>query len=87
MEKLVIILTCMLICLSLFSGCTNQKNDTNQEQSLGNSVEIDDMDFETGTEAKSDAEDNSSSITLPDGITYDFKDPENAEGIVVTPRE
>ena len=32
-------------------------------------------------------EDNSDDVTLPDGFTYSFRDPDNADGIVVTPRE
>ena len=35
------ILTCMLICLCLFSGCTNDKDNSNSDTGLGNAVDID----------------------------------------------
>ena len=54
---------------------------------MGNSVEIDDTDIEIDTEPGLDTEDNSDDVTLPDGFTYSFRDPDNADGIVVTPRE
>lgn len=60
MKKLVIILACMLICLSLFSGCTDNKDNSNSSTGLGNSVDVD------------------------GDIVFDFKDPENADGIIVT---
>lgn len=86
MKKLVIILACMLVCLCLFSGCTDQKNGSNQDTNLG-AVEIDDTHLEIDAEKKPDAEENSDNIDLPEGFTYSFKDPNNADGIVVTPRE
>ncbi len=86
MKKIAIILACMLICCSLFTGCTNQKGGDNQDTDLGNSVEIDDADLEIDAEAKPDAEDNSDIVDLPDGVTYTFKDPDSADGIVVTPK-
>ena len=47
MKKLVIILACMLICLSLFSGCTNDKDNSNSGTGLDNAVDIDvDIDAE-----------------------------------------
>ena len=85
MKKIAIILVCILVCLSLFTGCTNQKNGGDQDMNVGNSVEIDDTDIDAGT--KPGAEDNSDNVSLPDGYTYSFKDPDNADGIVVTPKE
>ena len=87
MKKIVIILACILVCFTLFTGCTDQKGSGNQDTNLGNSVEIDDTDLGIDTERKPDTEDNPAIIDLPDGITYSFKDPDNADGIVVTPRE
>ena len=84
-KKIAIILACMLACFSLFTGCTNQKDGGDQDTNVGNSVEIDDTDIDAGT--KPGAEDNSDNVSLPDGYTYSFKDPDNADGIVVTPRE
>lgn len=79
MKKLVIILTCMLICLSLFSGCTNDKDNGNSDTGLGNAVDID---VDIDAEKKGDTD-----ISSDDDIVFDFKDPENADGIVVTPKE
>ena len=87
MKKIAIILACMLVCLSLFTGCTNQKDGGDQDTNLGNSVEIDDVDIKIDTEPGLDTEDNSDDAILPDGFTYSFRDPDNADGIVVTPRE
>ena len=87
MKKIAIILACMLVCFSLFTGCTDQKGNDDQDTNMGNSVEFDDTDMDVDTETKPDAEDNSDSVSLPDGYTYSFKDPDNADGIVVTPKE
>ena len=87
MKKIMMILACVLVCFSLFTGCTNQKGNDDQDTNLGNSVEIDDTDIDIDAGTKPGAEDNSDSVSLPDGYTYSFKDPDNADGIVVTPRE
>ena len=87
MKKIAIILACMLVCFSLFTGCTDQKKGGDQDTNVGNSVEFDDTDIDVDTETKPGAEDNSDSVSLPDGYTYSFKGPDNADGIVVTPKE
>lgn len=87
MKKIIAILACMLVCFLLFTGCTNQKDGSDQDTNLGNSVEIDDTDTAIDTEPGLDNEDNSDDVTLPDGFTYSFRDPDNADGIVVTPKE
>ena len=80
MKKLVIILLCMLVCLSLFSGCTDDKDSNNSGTDLGNSV---DVDVDIDAEAKGDTD-----ISIGDGdIVYDFKDPDNPDGIVIAPKE
>lgn len=77
MRRMIAMWACMLVCLSLLSGCTNEKG-TNSESDLDNSVEI-----HIDAEGKGDID-----ISSDDpGIVYDFKDPENADGIVVAPRE
>ena len=81
MKKITAILACMLVCFLLFTGCTNQKDGSDQDTNLGNSVEIDDTDIEIDTEPGLDTEDNSDNVTLPDGFTYSFRDPDNADGI------
>lgn len=80
MQKFTIILVYMLVCFTLFSGCTGKKDN---DQNWGNSVEVDDtgdgnVDIDIGTMSSTD--------TLPNGFTYEFKDPDNADGIVVTPK-
>ena len=87
MKKIAIILACMLVCFSLFTGCTDQKDGSDQDTNVGNSVEFDDTDIDVDTETKPGDEANSDSVSLPDGYTYSFKDPDNADGIVVTPKE
>mgnify|MGYP007025245084 CR=1 FL=1 len=72
---------------SRIGRCTDQKGNDDQDTNLGNSVEIDDTDIEIDTEPGLDTEDNSDDAILPDGFTYSFRDPDNADGIVVTPRE
>ncbi len=79
MKIFAIILVCMLICFTLFSGCTGKKDD----QDLGNSVEIDDRDV---GDVDIDTETTPGTSTLPGGYTYEFRDPNNADGIVVTPK-
>ena len=54
---------------------------------MGNSVETDDTDIAIDTEPGLDTEDNSDDVTLPDGFSYSFRNPDNVDGIVVTPRE
>ena len=81
MKKFVIFLTCMLLCLALLAGCKDKKNSNQQDLDVGNSVEVDvsgigDVDTEISTDTN----------TLPDGFDYTFKDPDNSDGIVVTPR-
>ena len=87
MKKFVMILACVLVCFSLFTGYTDQKDGNDQDTNLGNSVEIDDTDIEIDTEPELDTENNSYDAILPDGFTYSFRDPDNADGIVVTPRD
>lgn len=73
MKKSAIILACMLICLSLFSGCTDNKGNSNSDTGI---------DIDIDAEPKGDTD-----ISIDDNIDIDFKDPENAEGIVATPKE
>lgn len=88
MKKLAAIMVCLLTCFVLLTGCTDGKKDSPQNQDVGNSVEADDNDLDIN--AVDDIEKDSASdtyFTLPDGVVYDFKDPSNADGIVVTPRK
>ena len=87
MKKIAMVLACMLVCFTLFTGCIDQKDSGNQDTNLGNAVEIDDADIEIDAERQPDTENDSGNVDLPDGFTYSFRDPDNADGIVVTPRE
>ncbi len=84
MKKFMIILVCGLL---LVVGCTDQKDSGDRNTNLKNSVEIDDTDIKIDTEPGLGSEDNSDNVTLPDGFTYSFRDPDNANGIVVTPKK
>lgn len=86
MKKISIILVCMLVCFTLFSGCTDKKGNDDQDTNVGNSVEIDDTDI-ADTDVDTDIDVEPGTATLPDGFTYEFKDPENSDGIVVTPKK
>ena len=83
MKKFMIAFIYVLACLTLFTGCADKKRDSQQDQERGNSVEIDDRDLD-GTDIEVDTTENPD---LPEGFTYSFRDPDNADGIVITPRE
>ena len=78
MKKFAIILVCMSVCLSLFSGCRASKENEKPESDFGNSVDVD-----IDVDAKGDTEISSGDS----GIVFDFKDPENPDGIVISPKE
>ena len=85
MKKLVITLACLLVSLSLFSGCTKDKDEPEQspvpeqtgslyfDVALPDQGDVPFVGFVTDDSFE--------------GIVYDFKDPENSDGIVVTPKE
>ena len=69
----------ILACLILLSACNN--NDSGNDDNDGaKSVEIDDPALEPDGDDTSDVESDG-------GFTYTLKDPENADGIVITLRE
>jgi len=84
MKKLALVLACMLTCSILLTGCTDNKG--NDDHNLDNSVEIDDTDI-ADADMGIDTETLPGTETLPDGFTYSFRDPDNADGIVVTPKK
>ena len=69
-----------LTCVAPCAGRVDKKADGDQDADLTGAVEVDIPDSEDNAD---EAETNS----LPDGLTYDFKDPDNAAGIVVEPKE
>lgn len=79
MKKILIVFMSILSCLILLSACNN--NDSSTDDNAGaKSVEIDDSALEPGGEDSSDVQSDG-------GFTYTLKDPDNADGIVITPRE
>lgn len=76
MKKSIIILICLLVCLSLFSGCTDNKSGNNSSTDSDNAIEID---IDTNEADDTDI--------LSDDIDFEFKNPENAGGIEIVPKE
>lgn len=88
MKKLAVIVICLLTCSILLTGCTDKKKESQQNQDVGNAVEFDDKELNNNTVDDLEIDPASDTCyTLPDGIVYEFKDPNNTDGIVVTPRE
>ena len=79
MKRMPIVFVCVLACLLLLSGC--RSNSSSSDDSAGAAaVEIDDSLL--GPDGDISSEDSSEG-----GFTYSLKDPDNADGIVITPRE
>lgn len=77
MKKKAVILVCMLVYSGLLSGCMNDK-DSNLSKDSGSAVEVDiDTEEMEDTDRASDDSD----------IEYEFKEPENVDGIEVIPKE
>ncbi len=88
MKKLAAIVICLLTCSILLTGCTDKKKGSQQGQDVGNAVEFDDKGLNNNTVDELEIDSSSDiSYTLPDGIVYEFKDPNNTDGIVVKPKE
>ena len=79
MKKLVILFISIMVCLTLLSAC-NSGDSGNDDNAGAKSVEIDDSSLESDG-------DDTSDVQSDDGFTYTLKDPDNADGIVITPRE
>lgn len=75
MKKIVTILICILIFSTLFTGCINNRKE-DEQNSGATAVEIDDSNLESGSD-----------ISSENDIVYDFKNPEDSENIVVTPKK
>lgn len=60
---------------TLFIGCINNRKE-DEQNSRAAAVEIDDSDLESGND-----------ISSENDIVYDFKNPEDSENIVVTPKK
>lgn len=78
MKKIPIIFVCVLACLFLLVGC---RNDPSGSSDGTKSVEVD-------ISNPGSNEDEPSSETDSSGdIVYSFRNPEDSDGIVITPRE
>ncbi len=75
MKKIVTILICILIFSTLFTGCINNRKE-DEQNSRATAIEIDDSNLESGSD-----------ISSENDIVYDFKNPEDSENIVVTPKK
>ena len=75
MKKIVTILICILIFSTLFTGCINNRKEGEQNSGAA-AVEIDDSNLESGSD-----------ISSENDIVYDFKNHEDSENIVVTPKK
>ena len=60
---------------TLFIGCINNRKE-DEQNSRAAAVEIDDSDLESGND-----------ISSENDIVYDFKNPEDSENIVITPKK
>ena len=78
MKKLAIIFVSVLICIVLLAGCGNENSSSDNVGAK--SVEIDDSALEPDGNVSSD-------VGSEGGVTYTLKDPDNADGIVITPKE
>lgn len=80
MKRISIILVCVLACLFLLSGCRNNSNSSD-DSAGAKSVEVD----ISGPE--SDNDEPSSETDSSGDIVYNFRNPEDSDGIIITPRE
>ena len=80
MKRISIIFVCVLMCLLLLSGCRSNNSSGSDDSAGAAAVEIDDS-------LLGPDEDFSSEEGSDGGFTYSLKDPDNADGIVITPRE
>ena len=77
MKKKAVILVCMLVYSGMLSGCMNDKG-SNLSKDSGSAVEVD-----IDTEEMEDTDRASGDSD----IEYEFKDPENTDGIEIIPKE
>lgn len=80
MKRISITFVCMLACLLLLVGCRNDQNGSD-DSAGAKSVEVD------ISEPESDNDEPSSETDSSGDIVYSFRNPEDSDGIVITPRE
>ncbi len=67
-------LVCMFISLVMLSGCTDNDKDSDSNSNNRKSVEFDASDFSADSESYDD-------------IVFDFKNPDNKDNVVITPKQ
>lgn len=64
----------LLACVVMFSGCTDDDKDSNENADKRGAVEIDISGFDSYTDS------------VGDDIVFDFKNPDDKDKVVVTPK-
>ena len=75
MRKILIILICILICLSLLIVCMDAKSSRDSSENSSGNVKVDTDEM------------GNTVFSLDNDIDYEFKDPENADNIEISPKE
>ncbi|MDO5602552.1 MAG: hypothetical protein Q4G07_07260 [Oscillospiraceae bacterium] len=81
MKKLTMILTCLLVCFTLFTACAAQKGDSGQASGINSAV------TDKVPQGTDNIDEAGGAGALPDDFSYEPKNPQNNDGIVVTPKE
>ncbi len=73
MKKIFVI--SLLVCVVMLSGCTDDDKDSNESSDKRGAVEVDISDFGSYTDSAGD------------DIVFDFKNPDDKDKVVVTPKK
>lgn len=65
----------LLLCVVMLSGCTDDDKDSNESGDKRGAVDIDISDFGSYTDS------------VGDDIVFDFKNPDDKDKVVVTPKK
>lgn len=73
MKKIIVI--SLLVCVAMLSGCTDDDKDSNESDDKRGAVEVDISEFDSYTDS------------ADDDIVFDFKNPDDKDKVVVTPKK
>lgn len=73
MKKIIVI--SLLVCVAMLSGCTDDDKDSNESDDKRGAVEVDIFEFDSYTDS------------ADDDIVFDFKNPDDKDKVVVTPKK
>lgn len=73
MKKMIVI--SLLVCVVMLSGCTDDDKDSNESDDKRGAVEVDIFEFDSYTDS------------ADDDIVFDFKNPDDKDKVVVTPKK